>query len=367
MRRGKQSKKPKPVLVIDEILKNAVSSIQLGVEDFILSRDVEGKEARAISAVRNLYSGVLLLFKYKIASLAATPDQARDLIFIPGSILPEINETGAIVWVPSPSTSNNTISTLQIEARLKSLNIYHDWVAIQTLRNCRNALEHLHPTDSTSAIQASIAALFPMLGKFISKELGEHPAALLGDAWTTMLATHELIRDAEVAIKSAWEAIEYPAQALEFLATCTCPACTSSLLQPAHDDVANEVPIDTTDFQYECFACHQHGSLLELLQNDFSLIHEDPFDEHDESVDECGACNVRMCLLSERKCYWCGHQTVVNRCERCRSALTDFVAYEGGTLCNRCSEDDWHFPTFRNMNPSCGPSIEGNLIAARIR
>lgn len=310
-----KTKKAQPVLVIDEILKNAVSSIQLGVEDFIISRDVVGKEARAISAVRNLYSGVLRLFKYKIASLAATPEQARDLIYIPGSILPVITDRGTIAWVPSPSNSNSTINTSQIEARLKSLNIYHDWSPIQTLSNCRNALEHLHPTDTTSAIQASLAALFPMLSKFISQELGEHPAALLGEAWTTMLDTHELIRDAEIAIKDAWEAIEYPLQALEFLGTCACPACGSKLLQPSLDDVKNSVPIGTTDFQYECFACHQRGSLLELLENDFSLIHDDPFDEHDEAVRE-GVCNVRMYLTLEGMCHWCGLQWFgLNACD----------------------------------------------------
>ena len=338
-----QVKKAKPVLVIEEIRKNAVSSIQLGVEDFIMSRDVPGKEARAISAVRNLYSGVLLLFKYKIASLATTPEQARELIYVPGPILPEITDSGSIAWVPSPPSTNNTINTAQIEARLKSLNIYHDWTVIQALSNCRNALEHLHPTDSTSAIQSAIAALFPMLSRFIPQELGEHPAALLGDTWTTMLDTHELFRDAENAIKTEWERLGYPVQAMEFLHTCKCPACASPLLQPARDDVENGVPIDSSDFQYECFACYQRGSLLDLLEYDFSLIHEDPFDEHGEPVCECQICNVRMYLMADGLCYWCGRQTVWPKCARCKNPLPDIAVLEGGALCDRCSEDDWHY------------------------
>jgi hypothetical protein len=285
----------------------------------------------------------LLLFKYKIASLASTPEQARDLIYVPGPILPVIEDDKTISWRPSPPESDNTINARQIKARLESLNVGHDWSVIEALTKCRNALEHLHPTDSTSGLQASIAALFPMLSRFIPLELNEHPAALLGDAWTVMLDTHELIEEAKISIKAAWEAIEYPVAALEFLGTCTCPACASPLLQPSGDDVKNGVPIDTTDFQYECFACHQRGSLIELLQDDFSSVHEDPFDEHDRSIGDCQYCYVRMYQRIEGMCYWCGRQTMWPKCAQCSQPISDHAAHEGGTLCDRCAEDDWHY------------------------
>ena len=71
---GKVKKvKAMPEIQLDEILKNAVRSIQLGVEDYETSCVFE-EDARAISAARNLYAGVLLLFKYKIATLAVSPD-----------------------------------------------------------------------------------------------------------------------------------------------------------------------------------------------------------------------------------------------------------------------------------------------------
>lgn len=59
---------PKPVLDVQKLHENALTSIRLGVEDFERCSGAAGDPARALSAVRNLFAGVLLLFKYKIAS-----------------------------------------------------------------------------------------------------------------------------------------------------------------------------------------------------------------------------------------------------------------------------------------------------------
>jgi len=52
---------------MNSILKNAIISIQLGIEDFLKT---EKDPRRALSAMRNLYAGVLLLFKEKLARLS---------------------------------------------------------------------------------------------------------------------------------------------------------------------------------------------------------------------------------------------------------------------------------------------------------
>lgn len=326
---------------IDEIRKNAVSSIQLGVEDFVLSRDTPGKTTRAISAARNIYAGVLLLFKYKIASLAKTPEQAQALIYIPTSILPSITDTGDISWSPTPHV-RDTINTGMIKARLESLGVRHDWQAILPLRDCRNALEHLHPTDPISSIQASIAALFPMLSRFITEELGETPAALLGDAWPTMLATHDFYKECENQIKKEWMAINYPPSALDFLRGCCCRACYSSLLGPMQEDVDNLVPIETTDFRLRCIACSQTESAIEFLEDNFSTLHEDPFEQTEPSVvQECSACLTSMYLITDSACHWCGYEAVWPKCAGCEKPITEHVANEGGRMCDRCAEDEW--------------------------
>lgn len=328
---------------VDEILKNAVRSIQLGVEDFVTSRDKPEQAARALSAARNIYAGVLLLFKYKIASLAATPEEAKALIYIPEAVLPHITGSGAIAWSPTPHP-RNTINTNMIEARLNSLGIYHDWAALRPLRDCRNALEHLHPTHPVSGIQASIAALFPMLSKFITDELDELPGALLGDAWHTMLDTHDFFKSCQAQIHQEWADLKYPLAAMEFMRDCRCRACYSSLLRPLQEDVDNAVAIDTSDFRLQCYACGQVEHAIPYLERNFSDLHEDPFSRSDlEIIQECRLCLVHMYLITDSSCHWCGKETQWPKCVTCEQPVPEHVTYAGGRMCDRCAEDDWRY------------------------
>ncbi len=337
-----KAKKAQPALELTDILKNAASSIQLGIEDFELSRDIPGKDARALSAARNIYSGVLLLFKYKIASLAKSPGQVRELLYVPRSILPTITDNGDITWSPSVDPKD-TINTAMIKARLDSLGIYNDWDAVVKLRNCRNALEHLHPTDPISGIQAAIAGLFTMLQRFITDELGEAPAALLGDSWATMLATHEFNSANVNRIEREWGATAIPYRALGLLKESVCPCCLSPLLQPLKADVENGVSINDAEFRFECLACHHSDSLLDLLQENFALAHEDPFNSDGvEHILECNLCFVHMFLIDDGICHWCGYAHEWPKCSLCENPVSEYAAAEGGTLCDRCCENEWH-------------------------
>ncbi len=53
--------------MVNTLLNNAVISIRLGVEDF---QKLKENPNRVISAVRNIYAGVLLLFKEKLYRLS---------------------------------------------------------------------------------------------------------------------------------------------------------------------------------------------------------------------------------------------------------------------------------------------------------
>ena len=47
-----------------KLLQNAINSIEIGIEDYELSQQ---DERRIISCVRNVFAGILLLFKYKLS------------------------------------------------------------------------------------------------------------------------------------------------------------------------------------------------------------------------------------------------------------------------------------------------------------
>ena len=73
---------------MDTILKNAVASIHIGVEDY-LSDD----ERRSLSAVRNLTAGVLLLFKERLRRLS--PPDSDDLL-VKKTLSPTMDKQGAL-------------------------------------------------------------------------------------------------------------------------------------------------------------------------------------------------------------------------------------------------------------------------------
>jgi hypothetical protein len=75
---------------MDTILKNAIASIQLGVEDH-----KSGDERRSLSAVRNLTAGILLLFKEKLRQLSPA---GSDEVLIKERIRPSRDADGSVTF-----------------------------------------------------------------------------------------------------------------------------------------------------------------------------------------------------------------------------------------------------------------------------
>ncbi len=73
------------------LIKNAVESIQVGVEDF--SSD---DERRSVSAMRNIAAGLLLLFKYKLCLLSPASDPE---LLIKKDLIPTVDGDGRCIFV----------------------------------------------------------------------------------------------------------------------------------------------------------------------------------------------------------------------------------------------------------------------------
>lgn len=187
--------RPMPRLDAAKLRENALTSIRLGVEDFERCRHPGGDPARALSAIRNLFAGVLLLFKYKIATCVDDPADAAALIFNPPEVLPHSDGDGGVEWGPVGKFKPTTIDVGTIQKRFEAFEIDVDWAVIEKLQACRNHLEHLHPAHTLGEVADFVAELFPVLRDFIQTELEESPAAILGDAWQLMLLHHNFFRE----------------------------------------------------------------------------------------------------------------------------------------------------------------------------
>ncbi|MCT7310063.1 hypothetical protein N5J06_03845 [Ralstonia sp. CHL-2022] len=307
----------------DKLKTNALTSIRLGVEDFTRSQLTEDGDAdRALSALRNLFAGILLLFKYRIATKAGSPADGYELIFKTGEILPQPDGMGGIEWQPT-KFAKTTIDVPDIRKRFDAFGIQTDWKVIETLQKERNSAEHLHPQNAAGVIGKFLSDTFPVLSEFIQKELECAPATLLGETWKTMLAHHDFYKAQAAACESAWEVLNVPDDLLPVVPDMQCEECGSSLLKPAGgEDESSD--LESGQVKYVCVSCAHRALAIPLLEEtlvDF-LGGYDPYSGEEPPTGECPECQHRTFVHVQGECLWCGMKLNPEGCARCGNSLT---------------------------------------------
>lgn len=134
-----------------KLLDNAVLSIELGVEDY-----QTGDERRVLSAIRNLYAGVLLLCKQVLWNESPL---GTDGSLIYKDLVPRKID-GSVLMVPK-RPHRNTVDRQQIEERFKELGLNLDWSKLQDLARIRNEVEHLFMTVKPAIAKEALASAMP--------------------------------------------------------------------------------------------------------------------------------------------------------------------------------------------------------------
>ena len=164
------------------ILKNAIDSIAVGLEDYS-SPD----QRRVISCTRNIFAGILLLFKHKLSILSST---GSDEALIKQRVLPVLDNSDHLEW---KGKGNKTVDVQGIMERFESLNIDVDWKRINKINNFRNDIEHYFSNLKHETIRSLISDSFLIINDFIRNHLNEDPKALLGDeAWAVLIEVNEV-------------------------------------------------------------------------------------------------------------------------------------------------------------------------------
>jgi hypothetical protein len=137
------------------MLDNAVNSIRLGLEDF---KAAEHDEARALSSIRNLTAGLLLLFKVKLQAMS--PPGSNEAL-LKERVTPTLGTDGQTAWIGSGS---KTVDVRSIITRLKGLGVEGvEWRLLETLTSIRNEVEHYHSTRPTSVLLETVANCFHLI------------------------------------------------------------------------------------------------------------------------------------------------------------------------------------------------------------
>jgi len=312
----------------EKLYDNAILSIKLGIEDFQLSQcPVEdgGNPTRALSSVRNLYAGMLLLFKYKVASSVDSEEDAYELIHNPPvKILPQPDGTGGVTWVPQGKFKNTTIDVTQIKERFESFNIDVDWRVVEKLQSCRNHLEHLHPKNTLGEVASFVADLFPVLSDFIISELKMLPRAILDSSWDIMLAHKDFYDSKLDECKLSWEDAGIPDGLQEFLNDCSCTECGSNLLKASEENIENGdlVEQDEESFEYLCLACGEKDLISPLIMDSFEReFFFWPPNGDEPTYERCYQCNHDTFVIGEQLCRWCNYTLEETECSICEEPL----------------------------------------------
>lgn len=303
----------------ERILKNAVSSIQIGVED-CNSED----ERRYLSAVRNIYAGVLLLFKYKLAKLS--PD-GSDLVLLKTDIRPRITSAG----LEFVGYGRRTIDHREIENRIKALghdNI--DWKKLEKLQKIRNNLEHFYVSEPIKSINEAIANALHVITGFSKTYLNKSPADLLGqECWEAMLQNQQLYEKQLQECRDTLNKVNWPHQEIrDAIPAMHCDQCGSELVEAQGEKAPT----------FSCRACQADLEYDDVVTN---ALHESleinlrafRHGEQDRFVD-CPECGNETYYIPKGICFICDFSTQGKECAICGVPLSLENVYDGVDICD---------------------------------
>ena len=160
-----------------EILDNAIRSIEVGVEDFH-----SADERRVLSAVRNVFAGLLLLCKH-VLYMNSPPNSNGALIF--QRLQPQRGANGEIIFV---RRGKRTVDLDEIEVRLKALGFSLDWPKLKAIADVRNEIEHFHPSKPATLVREALADALPLITVLVRDHIKREPVNLFDAAcWESLL------------------------------------------------------------------------------------------------------------------------------------------------------------------------------------
>ena len=321
--------------VAEGILKNAVDSISLGIEDYQLGiGNCESSDPRRlVSCTRNLFAGIILIFKNKLAKLS--PPGSDDAL-IKQRILPIQNSEGNIEW---QGRGKKTVGVQEIRERFKNLGILIDWERIDKINEYRNNIEHYYSSKSLNSISSLITDCFIVIRDFVRNHLKMDPLELFGaNTWKILIEAAEVYEKEKLECVEHIKSIDFEYDKLEVsLIKYRCGECGSGLI-----DVTSQSS-DIFNTEFKCLSCGKIWDFVSIvgqavpeyfsIQNYLSV----EYGGYPATV-VCPTCDVETYVLKEDKCLVCGEKANLE-CQRCGELVMD-----GDAFCSYCthimSKDD---------------------------
>ncbi|WP_078255018.1 hypothetical protein [Moraxella pluranimalium] len=277
------------------VLENAKHSIQLGVEDCILSQD---NPKRKTSAVRNIFAGLLLLYKYKL--LMDSP------VNQPYLYIYQINHNIFYTETFGVERPKKTVDVTGIKDVFRFLKININTDLLMCLNRTRNNLEHFYHTEQVDILKLIVDSfylikkfyegyIYPINNLDLNNFLGQ-------EIYQVLLENEQIYTEKREECSKSLECVEFPEEYLRNFLTdkMQCPYCLSSLIKYQ----SGEYP----DIVLSCIYCNHHLSKEEVL----GLTHQTVKDGEDFRR-ECMECGGYSIFIDGCVCLDCGFEMDSNR------------------------------------------------------
>ena len=318
---------------MDSLLTNAVQSIQIGVED-TSSPDPR----RMLSAIRNIYAGILLLLKEEL--LRRSPPDSNGLL-IRAKHEFKTQPDGSVLAV---GKGRNTVDVGQIRERLNSVNtklstegLKRLWADLERFQVIRNDVEHYRTKATKAEFRAVIAVATALVRLIVVELLLEDPAMLLGDeCWGVMLKEETVYAEQQAACAASLADVQWNTQALaDAVPFLRCGSCESELV--GQSDKANNVQ---EHIVFVCAACTSEDDaeggdwLMEAVLRSKDIDPWfDPSDPDGAPTADCPECGEAGLVVAEAACVLCGWEHSGERCAVCHTEVSNWDDSEHPGLC----------------------------------
>ncbi len=317
-----------------KILENAVDAIEIGLEDY-KSEDAR----RSKSAIRNIFAGMLLLFKEKLRRMSP---EGSDDVLIKQSIKPKMGPNGDWSFL---GYGKKTVDVQQIKDRFGGLNILVNWTAFDQINKLRNNIEHYYADEAPSVVNEIVSKSFKIIRDFSKTYLEIEVADLLEQSsWEIFLEVDEVYEKEKEESLASFNEVDWTYSSLEkAIRHVRCTACDSELVQATK----NSVYEPGLSFVLNCKKCGNEFDLENILND--CLEEEFGVEAHISIMDggyspyaDCPDCNEPTYIFEDDCCIRCGYSQVHKKCYVCGTSLDLEEAYEGA-LCyahKRLLEED---------------------------
>lgn len=308
------------------LLKNAVESIQIGLKDY---QDIDKDPRRELSSIRNIYAGILLLYKYKLQQLS--PDGSNEVL-LKSKIVPQQNaKTGLISFKGS---GKRTVNVHEIIERFEELNISINKDNLKALGDVRNDTEHYYVQQTGINVKEVITKAFHLFTEFCPYIKREPVNLLVKHYWEIMLNVSTIYDEERQKCLENLKTVSWKYKEVKNnIEKLRCLHCYSELILAI--DVHKK---ENSDFR--CKACGKTSTYKDMIgssiANALNCYHKIAKGNEESSTDLCPMCCYDSYSLVERRCLACHWELEYNYCNVCDADLT-LDEQELNGLCSYCS------------------------------